>query len=233
MCRRYSIFHSGDDIRERFKVNIDSNTIHPRYNAAPSQVLPVISNSDSKSLSFFHWGIIPNWSKNKSISTKLINAPVEDIADKASYRFALKSRRCIVPADGYYEWKVSGKKTRIPYRIQMKDNSLFSMAGLWETFDDDEGNQYFTFKIVTTPSTGVVTPIHDRMPVILDEEAEAIWLGDDQGGDMHISVLNPYSKDNLVVHSVSPKINDLNYDQPDLLEPAPPADQFGNYTLFD
>lgn len=232
MCGRYTIVTKAEEIKARFNVDVP-DVYKPRYNAAPTQILPVITNEHPEGLSFFHWGLIPSWSKNKSVSQKLINARMETLQEKATFKYALQKRRCLIPADGFYEWKASGKKTKIPYRIQLTNSELFSFAGLWEEYEDDNGENVHTFTIITTAANTTLSKIHDRMPVIMTQENEKIWLDDKASNDDHMKILLPYDADKMVMHPVSPKVNNVNNDNPELIIPTPPADQFGNYTLFD
>jgi putative SOS response-associated peptidase YedK len=232
MCGRYTIIAKAEEIEKRFNVEVPTSYI-PRYNAAPAQVLPVITNARPEGLSFFHWGLIPQWAKDKSISSKLINARSETITEKASFRNALQKRRCLVIADGFYEWKKSFKKSKIPYRIHLKDSSLFAFAGLWEEYDDDEQNRIHTFTIITTMANPIISKIHDRMPVILDRKSEQTWLDPMNSLEDLMKILKPYDEYQMDYYSVSSQVNLVQNDNPQLIMPTPPADQFGNLTLFD
>ena len=232
MCGRYTIVAKAEEIEKRFKVEVPE-TFTPRYNAAPTQILPVITNQNPSGLSFFHWGLIPSWAKDKSISSKLINARAETITQKASFKSAIKQRRCLVIADGFYEWKRSSKKSKIPYRIMLSSEALFSFAGLWEEYEDDEQQTIHTFTIITTTANVAISEIHERMPVILDEESEKIWLDPSKSTEEHLELLQPYREDLMSFHTISPLVNKVSNDHPQLIVPTPPADQFGNLTLFD
>jgi len=232
MCGRYTIIAKAEEIEKRFNVHVPES-YQPRYNAAPTQILPVITNSSPDGLSFFHWGLIPKWAKDKSISSKLINARAETLTEKVSFKNALQQRRCLVLADGFYEWKRSSKKSRIPYRIRLKDASLFAFAGLWEAFEDEEQNCIHTFTIITTNANSMVSNIHDRMPVILDRQSEKTWLQQANSVEEHMSLLKSYDEHKMESYSVSSQVNSVENDNPKLILSAPPSDQFGNLTLFD
>ena len=232
MCGRYTIIAKAEEIEKRFNVNVPE-TYKPRYNAAPTQILPVITNESPEGLSFFNWGLVPSWAKNKSISSKLINARSETLTEKVSFKNALKHRRCLIPADGFYEWKKSSKKSKIPYRIFLKTNELFAFAGLWEEYEDEEQEIVHTFTIITTTANTTISPIHDRMPVILEKDAEQSWLNSSISIENHISLLKAVDADKIEFHSISPLVNSVTNDNPQLIVPTPPADQFGNLTLFD
>ena len=232
MCGRYTIIAKAEEIEKRFNVHVPES-YQPRYNAAPTQILPVITNSSPDGLSFFHWGLIPKWAKDKSISSKLINARAETLTEKVSFKNALQQRRCLVLADGFYEWKRSSKKSRIPYRIRLKDSSLFTFAGLWEEFEDEDQNCIHTFTIITTNANSMVSKIHDRMPVILDRQSEKTWLQQANSVEEHMSLLKSYDEHKMESYSVTSQVNSVENDNPKLILSAPPSDQFGNLTLFD
>ncbi len=232
MCGRYTIVTKAEAIKDRFNVAVPE-TYKTRYNAAPTQILPVITNKSPESLSFFHWGSIPSWSKDKSISTKLINVWAETLEEKASLKNTLKQRRCLVIADGFYEWKIVGKKTKIPYRIKLKTDELFSFAGLWEEFDTENGDIMHTFTIITTVANNAIADIHERMPVILDKRSESVWLNDALDTEDHLNILKSYSSEKFSIYTVSPRVNNVHIDEPDLINFSSPADQLGNYTLFN
>lgn len=231
MCGRYTVSANKEKLAKRFQVSIPE-AYTPRYNAAPTQSLPVITNVQPDTLSFFHWGLIPAWAKNKSISQKLINARAETLDEKASFKQALRQRRCLVPADGFYEWKQLGKKTKTPYRFALASGEPFAFAGLWEAFEED-GNNNATFTIITTEPNEMVRDVHDRMPVILRKEDEALWLGDSGEAEDLLKVLNTYPTGQMTRYTVSIRVNKVENDAPDLIQAAPASDQFGNYTLFN
>ena len=141
--------------------------------------------------------------------------------------------QCIVPADGFYAWKKAKKKTMIPYRFVTTDQEIFSMAGLWEEYEDTEGNEFHTFTIITTSANEIVSSIYDRMPVIFNKETEKIWLDANSTEDQLIRILSAYPSNDINLYSVSPRIMDATANVPSLITPAPPSDQFGNLTLFD
>jgi putative SOS response-associated peptidase YedK len=232
MIERYSITSSPDNLRERFAVDV-LDTYSPRFNASPTQILPVITTASPQGISFFYWGEIPAWAKNKTPGEKIINTRVETLTEKPALRKSLMKNRCIVPADGFYGWKKVGKKTSIPYRFVMNDKSIFSFPGLWEEYDDENGNEFHTFTIFTIASSGLIAEIQDRMPVIFNKATETAWLQKETSEQDLIALLSsPVIKD-MNYYPVSARINDNSLDVPSLITPTPPADQFGNLTLFD
>jgi putative SOS response-associated peptidase YedK len=232
MIDRYSLTVTAERISERFSAEVPV-TFAPSYNAAPTHLLPVITSASPQGVSTFYWGTSPQWGKNKTLSEKIINVRAEQIQEKTSYKKAVAKTRCLVPADGFYAWKKAGKKTMIPYRFVTKDQDLFSMAGLWEEYEDTDGNEFHTFTIITTAANDLVSTIYERMPVILARSAERIWLDQNASEDDLIKLLISYPSQDINLYSVSPGISDMNANVPSLIIPAPPADQFGNLTLFD
>ncbi len=230
MFIRYSITADAGAVAERFSVDVPEG-YQPSFNAAPTHLLPVITQDSQKGLSFFYWGAPPAWANKKSLAEKIINTRSETISEKIVTRKKLQERRCLIPADGFYEWKRAGKRASIPYRFTLKDKSLFSMAGLWEEYDDEDGNMSHTFSVITTEAVELVLPIGDRMPLILTPEEELAWLNTHDAIELS-SLLNAFSGD-LEYYSVSPMVNSPDRNSRLVIMPAPPADQYGNLTLFD
>jgi len=232
MIERYSIGVTSKQLADRFE--IEESTVHrAKYNAAPSQLLPVITQETPRGVSFFYWGQPPGWAKNKAPAEKIINVRVEQILEKPVLRKNLAQHRCIIPADGFYAWKKIGKKTLIPWRFSLKNKGIYAMAGLWEEYDDEEGNSFHTFTILTTTSNAPVSAVCERMPVILEVINENHWLDKTSTESELISLLVAIPNDQLDGFAVSPQLNTLSFDRPSLILPVPPADQFGNLTLFD
>ncbi len=232
MVERYTLTSNADELSSRFNAEL-SPSYEPLYNIAPTSLVPVITNTTQEGFSFFYWGLMPDWSKNKSISGKLINAEAELLLDKSSYRRALKQRRCIIPADGFYLWKQVSKKSKIPSRVFFDDNKIFGIAAIWDEFEDEQGNDVHTFTIITTEANEIVSDLGPRMPAILSPENESLWLNNELPDEQWVGLLQPHSGEGMGSHTVSPKLNQITYNGADLINPAPPADQFGNYSLFD
>ena len=176
MCGRFVLAVDPSVIQQAFNLELSVVDFKPRYNIAPTQMVPVISNEQPKHLSLYRWGLIPAWSKDEKVGSKLINARADGVADKPSFRSAFKKRRCLVPATGFYEWQQSGKGAKTPMYIHLKDQELFAMAGLWEAWHNPNGNVYHTFTIITTDANDFMKPIHNRMPVILHPADYDLWL---------------------------------------------------------
>jgi putative SOS response-associated peptidase YedK len=230
MIERFSVGVSASRLAERFKT--EEPTFLPRYNGAPSQLFPVLTNESPEGFSYFYWGVAPQWAKNKSIAERLINVRAEQIIEKPVLAKSLKKYRCVIPADGFYAWKKVGKKTMIPWRFVLPSKELFSMAGLWEEYEE-EGDAFHTFTIITTVAKGLSATVSDRQPLVLSKEDEAIWLKNDTDESELIALLNRANGLDFDGFTVSPQLNSIQFDRPSLLLPVPAADQFGNLTLFD
>lgn len=218
MCGRFSLTVEEVEINERFAIEGSSEVPYiPRFNGAPGQRMPIIINSRPRILSYYKWGLIPSWSRDASIAYKMINARSETVQEKVSFKVPLRSRRCLVPADGFYEWKRGPYKDKTPYRIVMNDKSLFAMAGLWETWRSPEKQIVNTFTILTTSANEMMNGIHDRMPVILPPEIEDLWLYSPDI-DALMPWLKPYPSELMNAYPVSKRVNFVGNDDASLLE---------------
>jgi putative SOS response-associated peptidase YedK len=192
----------------------------PRYNIAPTQpVLAAYLDDDGqRGLTFFQWGLIPSWSKDVSLGAKMINARSETVAEKPAFRNAFKRRRCLIPADGFYEWqKQNGKKQ--PIYIHGTDGRPFALAGLWEVWQDPEGTRLQTCTILTTTPNELMAAIHDRMPVIIEPEDYATWLEPGQNPDTALHLLRPYPAEKMAAYPVSTAVNNPRNDSPECIQP--------------
>jgi putative SOS response-associated peptidase YedK len=231
MINRYSITAEAFLMKERFAVEVPT-AYKPRFNASPAQLLPVITASGREGVSWFYWGRPPQFAHNKPLGEKSINVSVETLAEKPVLKRTVLKNRCIVPADGWYAWKKIGKKTLVPHRFILTDQPVFSMAGVWEEFEDDKGERIHTFMVLTAQSNEFVAEIDDRMPVLLDRAKEEVWLQQASTEKELLDVLTPYPATSMSVYTVSPRINDPANEHPALILPTPSSDQFGNLTLF-
>lgn len=231
MIDRYSLATSPAEVGRALAVDT-LGFERPIFNAFPSQLLPVMTQQSPAGLSHFYWGVEPHWAKNKPISEKLINVRTESILERASTRKALMRYRCVVPADGFYVWKRFSKKSQVPYRVVLRGKVPFAMAGLWEEYENEAGEAFHTFTLLTCAANAVARPLHDRMPVILTPTQRQIWLSEKANERELLEVLTPPATDELDSYPVSPRIQDNRLYDATLIVPAPPADQFGNLTLF-
>jgi len=218
MCGRYALHTHPDIIVLQFGV-AEAPQMKPRFNIAPTQEAPVVrvrvDPEQKRELALLRWGLIPSWSKDPSIGARMINARAESVAEKPSFRNAFRRRRCLVPADGYYEWKVEAGRKQ-PYILQLASGEPFAMAGLWEQWRSPEGKLIETYAIVTTEATGTARQIHDRMPVILAQPEYEAWLCSADPGEL----LRPWAGAAFSARRVSPRVNSPRFDDPQCLDEA-------------
>ena len=214
MCGRYTLHKKAEEIRARYGVKNFSEDIHNNYNVAPGQLMPVVTETeeDGRSIDLMRWGLIPVWAKDPNIGYKLINARDDTIFDKPMWRNVVLRKRCLIPADGFYEWKkppAGVKEPKQPFYIRPKQTDLFSFAGVWETWKDVEGLQWKTYSIITTDPNKEMAGIHNRMPVILHEEDEASWLDPRHNNDRDAieHLLRPFDDSGLEAFEVSRDVN--------------------------
>lgn len=217
MCGRYSFVQLSSEVEKRFKIHVDGNTYVARYNNAPGQKLGIITNQSPNKLKLHHWGLLPSWAQDPRIAFKMINARGESLKEKPAFKDAYSSKRCLVPADGFYEWKKFGQQN-IPHYIRLKSQEMFAFAGLWEEWKDAEGKIKKTFTIVTTISNEVMKPLHARMPVILPPHLEKEWLENSNITDLQ-KMIQPYETTKMETFEVSPKVNKVGNDSPEIIKP--------------
>lgn len=217
MCGRYTLIE-WEELQARFHVWAEE-PLQPRYNIAPTQKAAVITGTENR-VELFRWGLIPYWAKEKTNGARLINARAETLEVKNSFRRSFASRRCLVPADGFYEWETRGAK-KIPYRFTLREGGLFAFAGLWDVWVSPAGEEVNSFAIITTQANDLVSGIHDRMPVILSREAEEAWL---DAGLTDPSVLKqlllPYPAGLMAKQPVSTLVNSPKNETPNVLVPG-------------
>lgn len=217
MCGRYSFAPDLKIVNEHYDISVNDGDLTPNYNCAPSQLLPVITNDKSIGFNFFRWGLIPFWAKDISIGNKLINTRSETILEKPSFRNAFRQRRCLVPADAFYEWKQEVKE-KIPYRIFLKNQNIFSMAGIWEKCKLPNGETIFSFAIITTQPNTLMTKIHNRMPVILDKKGEDLWINNTDEKEL-TNLLKPFPAEQMTAYRISNLVNSPRNNSPKIIEP--------------
>ena len=215
MCGRYSFAQLSSEVEKRFKIQVDGNTYVARYNCAPTQSLAVITNQEPEKLSFLHWGLIPFWSKDNSNAAKMINARGETLIEKPAFKEAFKSKRCLIPADGFYEWK---KHTKTPFHIRLKSRELFSFAGIWDEWIDGNGNPKRTFSVITTSANKIMQNIHHRMPLILPEHLEQDWLKNQDLVKVE-KLIQAYDSTKMEVFEVSTLVNSVKNECSQLIKP--------------
>jgi len=223
MCGRYRLGRGKAAFEKVFGVRPDDYEWSPRFNIAPTQLVPVIRQHPAEPkrlLANMRWGLVPYWATDVTIGAKMINARAEEVATKPAFRESLKRRRCLVPADGFYEWKKIGKGKQ-PYCIQLADDSVFAFAGIWDRWKDPAGKPVESFSILTTEANAVTAEVHDRMPVILAEEHFDLWL--DPGfakSETVAEMLRPYDAALMRKYPVSERVNSTVNDDERCAEPV-------------
>ena len=220
MCGRFALKTPPRSIQEHFHL---PETIHlsPRYNIAPSQAIAAVRHLPGKpfrQLDMLHWGLIPHWSKDMKIGNKMINARAETLAQKPSFHTPFKKRRCLIIADGFYEWKHSGKAKQ-PIYVHMKNGAIFGFAGLWDSWHNADGSSVESCTIITTSPNELIREIHDRMPVILPPEQYETWLQDSTPEHFLQQLLMPYPADAMEAYRVSSVVNSPKNDTPACIKP--------------
>lgn len=211
MCGRYTL-HTTDELEDRYRVQV-SEAIDPNYNVAPSQTMPVITENG---LEMMRWGLIPKWAKDEKMGYKLINARSESVFEKPMWKGLIKKQRCLIPANGFYEWQKEGSKKQ-PFYIHFPDERIFSFAGLWETWNHN-GKEWDTYSILTTRPNNEMESIHDRMPVILHKEDEDQWMAAETEEDI-TALLEPYTNGVLETYKVSADVNAVKVNDNKLIGP--------------
>ena len=222
MCGRYTLAAPDHPaIRARFPVG-ESLEIRQRYNVAPTdEVLTVTTDKDGTPRGeLLRWGLVPSWAKQPSIGAKLINARVETAAEKPAFRRAFERYRCLIIADGFYEWQRTPGGPKQPFRITRDDHEPFAFAGLWSIWHAEDGATLRTCTILTTAPNSTIAPLHDRMPVILAREAETAWLDAATAPEQLTEILGGLASGHTALHAVGRAVNDARYDGPECLEPA-------------
>lgn len=221
MCGRYTITLHPEAVRQGLELKEMPSDWVPRYNVAPSQSIPVVTDAQERDVKMMRWGLIPYWAKDLTIGNRLINARAETLAEKPSFRQAFAKRRCLILADGFYEWqKGAGPKGKSqPYLFKLENGDPFAFAGLWEFWRSPEGMEIHSCTIITTNANAVVAPVHDRMPVMLNGDNLWKWLSQEKPDELE-SLLAPYPAEKMVRFPVSTMVNSPELDRPELVEPV-------------
>ena len=237
MCGRYVLI-SVQELAERYHLtqlvlDLESGMLEPRYNIAPGQFAPVVRIRDGAShLDLMKWGLVPAWSKSPKLDFPTFNARAEGLDVKATFRGPLRTKRCLVPADGFYEWSGTGKKKQ-PYFISRPDHALFSFAGLYDVYRQPDGTDLLSYTIITTTPNATIQPLHDRMAVILPPEDEEEWLDPTVTDPLQVMrLLKPAPAELLTLYPVAPLVNSVHHEGAELIRPLEPPPDFTAATLF-
>lgn len=222
MCGRSSLTVIEKELEKRFNSTFYSEDLErynplPNYNVAPTHMHPVITNLDQDHLQFFRWGLIPFWAKDIKIGYKMINARKETLLEKSTFKNAVNKKRCIIPFDGFYEWKKNSTGKQ-PYRIITTNTKIFSVAGLWERWSPKEGEDIYSFTLITQEPNELLADIHNRMPAILSPDQERDWLNMDISSSEAIELIQPYPSDLMKAYPVSSRVGNVRENDEALLE---------------
>ncbi|MBK7994805.1 MAG: SOS response-associated peptidase [Blastocatellia bacterium] len=218
MCGRFALHSDGSEIITRFGVQETLFDLKPRYNIAPTQQIAVITQDNIRTLSGYKWGLIPSWAKDTQMASKMINARSETLLEKPSFRKSLISKRCLIPANGFYEWQQVGK-SKIPIYVQLKSKKLFAFAALWDEWQSVEGEKIRSTTIITTEPNPLLAKLHHRMAVMLLPEQENIWLDSKiKDPNQLLKLLTQYPESELEYFPVSKLVNNTSFDSPECIK---------------
>jgi putative SOS response-associated peptidase YedK len=223
MCGRSSLTKTEKEIEARFNATFYSEELErynplPNYNVAPTNMMPSIIMEEPSIIHLYRWGLVPSWAKDTKIGHTMINARLESLQEKPAFKRLISRQRCILPLDGFYEWKSDGK-SKIPYRIQTVDQDIFSVAGLYDQWKDpSNGQMLHSFTIITLAANAFMAQIHDRMPAILNKQMEIQWLDADLSPTAALEALQAYPSDAMTMYRVSDKVNNVRERGAELIE---------------
>lgn len=221
MCGRYTITIALEELLARYDAdNAVAEGYQPRYNVAPGQFVPaVVAGAERNRLGMLKWGLVPPWADDPKIGYRMINARAETLASRPAYREAYRGKRCLIPADGFYEWQRGEDGTKRPFRITLRGGDLFSLAGLYETWTAPDGSKLHTCAVLTTEPNRLMADIHDRMPVILRREDEALWLDRRVRDTPRLDkLLAPYPAEEMEAYEVGRAVGNAANDSPACIE---------------
>jgi putative SOS response-associated peptidase YedK len=221
MCGRFTLTLDPAQLREAFPGILFPQEIKPRYNIAPSQPVAVIPNTGENKLDFFTWGLIPSWAKDPEIGNRLINARAETLSEKPAFRSSFRHRRCLILADGFFEWRLDASgKSKTPYFIHLKSREPFAFAGLWDLWSNPDGSEIRSCTIITTTPNELIKPIHNRMPVILSPDSYRVWLStEEKKPENYASLLTSFPASAMSAYPVSKTVNSPQNDNLECIKP--------------
>ncbi len=220
MCGRFTLTLDPGELQELLDLGPFVHIVQPRYNIAPMQPIPIVKDQADRSIELYRWGLVPFWADDPGIGSRMINARAETVSQKPSFRAAFKYRRCLILADGFFEWHAEGKGApKLPYLFKLKDNRPFTFAGLYEHWEPPVGGELHTCTILTCSPNNLVSKYHNRMPVMLGEESRWAWLDPEAGSKALLDMLEPYPADEMKAFAVSKDVNSPKNDSPEILAP--------------
>jgi len=220
MCGRFTLTLDPGEIQELLALGPYTHIVQPRYNIAPSQPIPIVKEAENRAVELYKWGLVPFWADDPDIGNRMINARSETAHEKPSFRAAFKYRRCLILADGFFEWHAAGKgELKTPYLFKLNNDHPFTFAGLYEHWQSPDGGELHTCTILTCPPNGLVESYHNRMPVMLGEDARWKWLEPDTDQSALLDLLAPYPADEMKCFAVSKAVNSPHNDSPEILSP--------------
>lgn len=231
MCGRYGISVTREELKdylnEHYNIEVlDENIVLPRYNIAPGQnAISLINDGTRFRVGLLKWGFVPEWANDESVGYKMINARKETISSKPAFKKSFLQRRCVIIADGFFEWYRT-TSTKTPYYFYLKNRNIFGFAGLWTMYEREDKTKVYTCTIITTTANSLMKDIHDRMPVILTEESAKKWLDPDLRDIQALeALLTEYDSNEMELHQVSSRVNKASNDDPEIIMPVPKDDE--------
>lgn len=221
MCGRFTLTLDPGEVQTLLDLGPFVHIVQPRYNIAPMQPIPIVKDLEKRSIELYRWGLVPFWADDPKIGSRMINARSETAHEKPSFRAAFKYRRCLILADGFYEWHAADKGgPKTPYLFKLNNDHPFTFAGLYEHKEFPEGDELHTCTILTCPPNKLVSDYHNRMPVMLDIQARWAWLNPDADQDFLLDLLTPYPAEEMKCFPVSRAVNSPGNDTPEVIEPV-------------
>lgn len=221
MCGRFTLTLDPGELQELLALGPFVHVVQPRYNIAPSQPIPIVRDPDKREVELYLWGLVPFWADDPNIGNRMINARSETAHEKPSFRAAFKRRRCLILADGFFEWHAEKKgAAKTPYLFKLKNDHPFTFAGLYEHWQSPDGGELHTCTILTCPPNDLVKDYHNRMPVMLGKDARWDWLEEDNDENALLDLLIPYQAEEMKCYAVSRAVNSPENDRPEVLEPV-------------
>ena len=220
MCGRFTLTLDPGELQELLDLGPFVHIVQPRYNIAPSQPIPIVKHPEKREVELYKWGLVPSWADDPKIGYRMINARSETAHEKPSFRAAFSRRRCLILADGFFEWHADKKGApKTPYLFKLKNDRPFTFAGLYEHWQAPQGGELHTCTILTCPPNELVKDYHNRMPVMLGEDTRWTWLDENKDKDSLLDLLIPYPAEDMKCYPVSKAVNSPENDRPEVLEP--------------